>query len=188
MVQTPHLDRLAREGVQLSRAFTVSPLCTPSRSAFMTGRYPHLTGTTRNNDPLPTDEISFAEVLGAVGYRTGYIGKWHLDGQPRPGYVPPERRHGWQYWAAFNRGHRYYDGVYFGDTPNALATPGFEPDHQTNLAIAFLEEAAAERARPLMPLPGSVPPDLAERARGACRLLRPRHGARQQHRQTAGRG
>lgn len=192
VVHTPHLDRLAREGVRLTHAFTVNPLCTPSRSAFMTGRYPHTTGVMRNNDPLPTDEVCFAEVLSAAGYRTGYIGKWHLDGDPRPGFVPPERRHGWQHWAAFNRGHRYYDGVYFRDTPNEIPTSGFEPDHQTDLAIAFLEEAAADRARPfclmiswgpphtplepperhratydpqVMPLPASVPPALAERAR-----------------------
>lgn len=192
VVQTPHLDRLAREGLRLTHAFTVNPLCTPSRGAFMTGRYPHATGVMRNNDPLPTDEMCFAEALSVLGYRTGYIGKWHLDGEPRPGFVPPERRHGWHYWAAFNRGHLYYDGVYFRDTPDAIPTPGFEPDHQTELAVTFLEAAAADRARPfclmvswgpphtplepperhratydpqVMPLPASVPPALAERAR-----------------------
>ena len=192
IVRTPHLDGLAREGVRLTHAFTVNPLCTPSRGAFMTGRYPHATGVMHNQNPLPTDEVCFAETLGAAGYRTGYIGKWHLDGEPRPGFVPPERRHGWQYWAAFNRGHRYYDGVYFRDTPEEIPTPGFEPDYQTDLAIAFLEEATAARTQPFclmiawgpphtplepperhratydphaISLPASVPPALAERAR-----------------------
>ena len=192
VVRTPHLDRLAREGLRCTHAFVANPVCTPSRASFMTGRYPHTTGVTHNEAPLPDGEVCFAELLVAAGYRTGYIGKWHLDGAARPGFVPPERRHGWQYWAAFNRGHRYYDGVYFRDTPEALPAPGFEPDHQTDLAIGFLEEAASRREQPFcllvswgpphtplepperhratyapaaMPLPASVPPEVADRAR-----------------------
>lgn len=192
VVRTPCLDRLAREGLRATHAFVANPLCTPSRGSFMTGRYPHTTGVTHNQAPLPATAVCFAERLVAAGYRTGYIGKWHLDGDARPGFVPPERRHGWQYWAAFNRGHRYYDGVYFRDTPEPLRAPGFEPDHQTDLAIGFLAEAAARPERPFcllvawgpphtplepperhrntyapdgLPLPASVPPETADTAR-----------------------
>jgi arylsulfatase A-like enzyme len=191
VVQTPHLDRLAWEGLRFTHAFVANPVCTPSRGSFMTGCYPHTTGITHNQAPLPDDEVCFAEALTAAGYHTGYIGKWHLDGEARPGFVPPERRHGWQYWAAFNRGHRYYDGVYFRDTPEVLPEPGFEPDFQTDLALAFLEDAA-RGDRPFclllawgpphtplepparqrdtyqpadLPLPASVPDVLADRAR-----------------------
>ncbi|HUX86471.1 MAG TPA: sulfatase-like hydrolase/transferase, partial [Chloroflexota bacterium] len=146
--RTPHLDRLAREGRHFPNAFVANPVCTPSRGSFQTGRYPHTTGVTANDVRLPVTEQGFAEVLAAAGYRTGYIGKWHLDGAPRPGFVPPERRHGWQWWAGFNRGHRYYDGVYYRDSEQPIPAPGFEPDHQTDLAIEFLETSAWERGRP----------------------------------------
>ncbi|MBA2277648.1 MAG: sulfatase, partial [Chloroflexia bacterium] len=192
VVQTPYLDRLAAEGARFTHAFVANPVCTPSRGSFMTGRYPHTTGVTHNQAPLPDEEVCFAECLAAEGYHTGYIGKWHLDGAARPGFVPPERRHGWQYWAAFNRGHRYVDGVYFRDDPDELLTaPGFEPDHQTDLAIDFLE-ASANRDEPFclllawgpphtpldppvrhratydpqrIPLPASVPAPVADLAR-----------------------
>lgn len=191
VVRTPHLDRLARAGLRCTHAFVANPVCTPSRGSFMTGRYPHTTGVTHNEAPLSVGEVCFAESLAAAEYRTGYIGKWHLDGDPRPGFVPSERRHGWYYWAAFNRGHRYYDGVYFRDTPEELPTPGFEPDYQTDLAIDFLTTATPsdqpfclllawgpphtplepparhrDTYRPIeMPLPASVPPAVAEQAR-----------------------
>ena len=192
VAETPHLDRLGREGRCFPNAFVANPVCTPSRGSFQTGRYPHATGVTANDVRLPVTEVGFAEVLAAARYRTGYIGKWHLDGEPRPGFVPPERRHGWQWWAGFNRGHRYYDGVYYRDQEELIATPGFEPDHQTDLAIEFLETAARERERPFclmlawgpphtpldpperwrrhypperMPLPLSVPAALAEQAK-----------------------
>lgn len=158
VIQTPHLDRLARQGLRLTHAFVANPVCTPSRGSLMTGRYPHKTGVTHNESPLPVSETGFAEPLRAAGYRTGYIGKWHLDGEARPGFVPPERRHGWEYWAGFNRGHRYYDGVYFDDSGTERQAVGFEPDHQTDLAIAFLEQSARERESPFCLMVSWGPP------------------------------
>lgn len=180
VVQTPALDRLAREGLRFTHAFVANPVCTPSRGSFMTGRYPHSTGVTHNEAALPAAEVCFTESLAAAGYHTGYIGKWHLDGAAQPGFVPPERRHGWQYWAAFNRGHRYYDGVYFRDTPEELRAPGFESEHQTDLAIGFLAEAAERREQPFCLLlawgPPHTPLEPPERYRGAydpARMPRP---------------
>ena len=171
--RTPHLDRLAREGRHFPEAFVANPVCTPSRGSFQTGRYPHTTGVTANDVRLPLEETGFAEVLAAAGYRTGYIGKWHLDGEPRPGFVPLERRHGWQWWAGFNRGHRYYDGVYFRDSEQPLPAPGFEPDHQTDLAIEFLEESARQASRPFCLMlawgPPHTPLDPPERHQSSYR-------------------
>ena len=173
VARTPHLDRLAGEGRHFPNAFVANPVCTPSRGSFQTGRYPHTTGVTANDVRLPVGETGFAEVLAAAGYRTGYIGKWHLDGEPRPGFVPPERRHGWQWWAGFNRGHRYYDGVYFCDSEQEIVAPGFEPDHQTDLAIEFLEESAREADRPFCLMlawgPPHTPLDPPERHQNSYR-------------------
>lgn len=142
----PNLHRLAGEGLHFRRAYASYPLCTPSRSSLITGRFPHASRTVRNSVQLPLEEPSLAAQLKSAGYATGYIGKWHLDGDARPGFVPPgPRRRGFDYWAAFNRGHSYTDSTYFRDTPEPIRPGGFEPDYQTSLAVDFIR---ANRARP----------------------------------------
>ena len=106
LIETPNIDRIGREGAMLTNFFTNSAVCTPSRGCFVTGRYPHSHGAYTNNIPLNRDEITFAQVLGSAGYDTGYAGKWHLDGTPRPGWVHPERAMGFaDARFMFNRGH-----------------------------------------------------------------------------------
>lgn len=137
----PNLAQLAREGAYCSRAYTSYPVCCPSRAAILTGKFPHAAGVTRNHSLLPLGQETMSAVLKRAGYRTGYIGKWHLDGAENPGFVPPERRRGFDYWAAFNVDHRHYDSVYFRDEPVPIRVSGFEPDYQTGLAIDFLRQA-----------------------------------------------
>jgi arylsulfatase A-like enzyme len=79
-VQTPTLDRFAREGVELTR-FYVSPVCSPTRASLMTSRYHYRTGiihTSRGGALMHGDEVTIAEILRDAGYRTGIFGKWHL--------------------------------------------------------------------------------------------------------------
>ena len=105
-VETPNIDRLAREGALLRGFFTNSAVCTPSRGCFLTGRYPHCHGAYTNDLPLNRDEVTVAEVLRRAGYATSYAGKWHLDGTPRPGWVHPDRAMGFEDARfMFNRGH-----------------------------------------------------------------------------------
>jgi arylsulfatase A-like enzyme len=87
-VKTPTLDRLAGEGLRCTKAVANCPLCTPSRAPMLSGRYPLGHGAVTNWLPLPTDVPTFGEVLQGAGYRTGYIGKWHLNGAQRPARVP----------------------------------------------------------------------------------------------------
>ncbi|KAM8753176.1 steryl-sulfatase [Rhynchonycteris naso] len=88
-LRTPNIDRLAREGVKLTQHLAASPLCTPSRAAFMTGRYPIRSGMasrtrigvflfSASSGGLPNSEITFAKLLKNQGYATALIGKWHL--------------------------------------------------------------------------------------------------------------
>ncbi|XP_045669596.1 steryl-sulfatase isoform X2 [Ursus americanus] len=88
-LRTPHIDRLAEGGVKLTHHLAASPLCTPSRAAFMTGRYPVRSGMasqsimgvfifSASSGGLPTSEITFAKLLKNQGYSTALIGKWHL--------------------------------------------------------------------------------------------------------------
>lgn len=79
-VKTPHLDNLAKTGVRMTAGYTTAPQCTPSRAALMTGRYQQKFGVDDNNyAPLPLTQATLAEKLTAVGYKTGIMGKWHLD-------------------------------------------------------------------------------------------------------------
>jgi arylsulfatase A-like enzyme len=104
-VETPHVDWLAQQGALADRYYATSPVCTPSRAAFMTGRYPQNTGSIQNDLPLRDEMVTFAEVLRRAGYATGYAGKWHLDGPGRPQFGPP-RKFGWEdNRYMFNRGH-----------------------------------------------------------------------------------
>ena len=79
-VHTPNLDRIAADGVRFDRAYTCSPTCTPARAGMMTGIYPQNTGAWANNLPLGQGVRTLGHHFRAAGYRTAYIGKWHLDG------------------------------------------------------------------------------------------------------------
>ncbi len=84
-LETPNLDRIGREGIQFAR-FHVSPVCSPTRSCLMTGRYNYRTGvvdTYNGRSMMYPDEVTLAEALRGAGYRTGIFGKWHLgDNHP----------------------------------------------------------------------------------------------------------
>src|SRR5262245_5613067 len=85
--QTPNIDRLAAEGVRFRNAFVVNSLCSPSRAAFLTGRYNHFNGVVNNHTPFPADAVTYTALLRRAGYATGYVGKFHMGpmrGQ-RPG-------------------------------------------------------------------------------------------------------
>ncbi len=83
--KTPQLDRLASGGVILKRCYTASPVCGPSRSALLTGKYTIHTGVRRNDQDLPSEEVTIAEALKPCGYKSGLFGKWQ-HGKPRPGH------------------------------------------------------------------------------------------------------
>jgi arylsulfatase A-like enzyme len=105
VVDTPHIDSLAKRGVLCTSFYASSPVCTPSRAAMMTGMSPNAAGSPTNNLPLKDEVVTFAEVLSRKGYATGYFGKWHLDGVGKPQWEP-KRKFGWQdNRYMFNRGH-----------------------------------------------------------------------------------
>ena len=86
-IKTPNLDKMAAEGMRFTQFYVAAEVCTPSRAALMTGRYPIRSGMTsyqyrvlRANSAggLPASEITLAQAMKAQGYATGMIGKWHL--------------------------------------------------------------------------------------------------------------
>ena len=77
-IQTPNLDRMARQGLRFDQAFLTTSSCSPSRSSIITGKYPHQTDAEQLHWPLPGYNITFVELLKSAGYWTAQSGKWHL--------------------------------------------------------------------------------------------------------------
>lgn len=139
-VETPNMDRLAAEGTRFTNAYANDPVCTPSRGCILTGQYPFTHEAVINELRLPEDTPTIAKEFDEAGYRTGYIGKWHLDGLPRDRWTPPgPRRQGFDdYWAINQSSHDYLDAHYYADDPDPIQIDGYTPENETDLAIDFL--------------------------------------------------
>ncbi len=88
-VKTPQIDRLAADGVRFANAFCTTSLCSPSRASILTGLYAHAHGVTNNFTELPDSLETFPKRLKLAGYKTAYVGKWHMGEEndaPRPGF------------------------------------------------------------------------------------------------------
>ncbi|XP_063161120.1 arylsulfatase D-like [Candoia aspera] len=110
-VRTPNIDRLAKEGIKLTQHVAAAPVCTPSRTAFLTGRYPVRSGmdattgyrvlqSLASSGGLPPNETTFAKILQKQGYSTGLIGKWHqgMNCEYRNDYCHHPLNHGFDYF------------------------------------------------------------------------------------------
>ena len=147
VVRTPNLDKLAKDGAHWQWCYAAQPVCTPNRSAIITGRYPHQTNMESNNNLLPQEERCIAHEFTEAGYNCHYIGKWHMDGGALPGYVEPGwRRRGFTTFEGFNRGHggsKYLSSASFDNDGNRIddSVAGiYEPTYQTDMAINFIEK------------------------------------------------
>jgi arylsulfatase A-like enzyme len=145
-VRTPNLDRLASEGTLFKNTLANTPVCCPARANILTGTYTNRNGMIANDLRLRESVVSLADLYAQAGYKTAFIGKWHLDGGPRlPGFVPPgARRHGFQFWAAHECNHNYFYNWYFRDENVPIIVDKYEPEFWTDLAIEFLCEAQDE--------------------------------------------
>lgn len=146
-VETPNIDYLAEKGIRFTKFYASTPVCTPSRASFFSGMYPHAAGAPTNDMPMNDNVITFAEVLKQNGYKTGYAGKWHLDGDGKPQIAPKrqfgfaDNRHMW------NRGH--WKRIQGNSSSFEIQTPetniagadstSFTTDFLTNKTIEFIE-------------------------------------------------
>ncbi len=137
-LETPNMDRMAREGVHLRNAFVTTALCSPSRASILTGRYAHNHGVVDNQRLVPEGTTFFPELLKESGYETAFVGKWHMGSStdaPRPGF---------DYWVSF-RGQ----GVYMNPelNVNGSRSPhlGHTSDLLTDYALRWLDNRDADR-------------------------------------------
>ena len=100
-IQTPHLDRLAAQSCVFEKTYITQPVCTPSRSSLLTGLYPHTSGCTENNIPLPEDTPCLPEMIENTTYSTGHHGKWHLGDELFP-------QHGFEDWISVEDNYQKY--------------------------------------------------------------------------------
>jgi len=107
LIQTPNLDRLASQGVKFTQCYSAAGVCSPSRSAILTGRTPYRNGVWRhlsgNHEAhLRTSEITYPKLLKSIGYETCHVGKWHLNSKPQfnDDKFPQPDDHDYDYWFA----------------------------------------------------------------------------------------
>ncbi|HEY8837585.1 MAG TPA: sulfatase-like hydrolase/transferase [Dehalococcoidia bacterium] len=180
-LRTPHIDRLATQGITFERAYTTCPLCTPARAGLFTGRYAHTAGAWVNGLPLGSTVKHMGQRFADQGYRTAYTGKWHLDGHDYFGNgLCPD---GWDdaYWydarrhleslnpeqrTLWRQGLRSIEAL-----QDRQIGPEFTFGHQvSNRAIQFLETAQRHGDQPFLLVvsydephgPFTCPPEYAE--------------------------
>jgi arylsulfatase A-like enzyme len=145
-VRAPVLDSLAAQSTLFENAVSGCAVCCPYRASLMTGQYPLTNGVFINDVELRPNGPTLAETFARAGYRTGFIGKWHLYGSPdgkygrRLAYIPPDKRLGFDYWKACECTHDYNKSLYYeGSDSTPKYWPGYDAIAQTDDACAFIE-------------------------------------------------
>lgn len=165
-VLTPNMDRFAGESLGFDNAVSTYPLCSPHRASLMTGKYPYCCGMWTNckigldeTVMLKPQEVTISDVLHQQGYETAYIGKWHLDAsemnfhkKPESGaeywdaFTPPgERRHHFDFWYSYGAMDRHMSPHYWKDGAEPVTAETWSPEHETDVALDFLNNRKSEQ-------------------------------------------
>ena len=141
-LETPNLDRMAAGGAHIANAFVTTALCSPSRASIFTGLYAHRHGVVDNTSPIPDGTVFFPASLQRAGYRTAYVGKWHMGEEsdaPQPGF---------DHWVSF-RGQGVYENPELNIDGVRSRHRGYTTDVLTEKAVEWLRrEQAVDSARP----------------------------------------
>lgn len=128
-IQTPHIDRLAKEGVRFTNSFVANSLSGPSRACLLTGKHSHKNGFTDNTKRFDGSQQTFPKLLQQAGYQTAVVGKWHLTSEPT----------GFDYWNILIGQGDYYN-PYFIDNGEKKQIEGYATNITTDLALDWLDK------------------------------------------------
>ena len=128
--KTPNMDRMIRDGVHFRNAFVTTSLCSPSRASILTSQYIFRHGVLNNSTPLPERLPTFPGVLKQNGYRTAFIGKWHMGGDDRP-------QPGFDHWFSFS-GQGEYTNPQVNRNGERVRLQGYMSDILTQEAVSFM--------------------------------------------------
>lgn len=135
---TPHLDRIAREGMRFDNCFCTNSICAPSRAVILTGKHSHINGVRDNRTEFNGDQVTFPKLMQDAGYQTAMIGKWHLRSDPT----------GFDYWHVLpGQGHYYNPDLI--EMGKEKQHTGYVTDILTDIALDWLEKDR-DKARPFM--------------------------------------
>lgn len=132
-IETPNIDKLAKGGVYFDEAFVTTSLCSPSRASIVTGQYAHKHDVIDNDTDLNPTTPTYPKELKKAGYRTGFVGKWHM------GHGTDERRQDFDYWVSFKGQGRYIDPELNVDGERKVIE-GHMTDVLTDLAVDYIKE------------------------------------------------
>ena len=129
--QTPHIDRLATEGMRFDRAVVTNSICAPSRAVILTGLYSHLNGVRDNSEAFDGTQVTFPKLLQQAGYHTAMLGKWHLKSVPT----------GFDHWEVLPGQGAYYNPdmlIQGADSSVRHQRDGYVTDVISDLALEWL--------------------------------------------------
>jgi arylsulfatase A-like enzyme len=133
LTATPGIDRLAAEGMRLDACFCTNSICTPSRATILTGTYSHVNGVTTLETLWDARQPTFVTELGAAGYQTAVVGKWHLG---HGGIHDPR---GFDHWIVLPDQGEYHDPLFL-TAAGPVRHEGYATDLITDLAVDWLEQ------------------------------------------------
>lgn len=129
-IQTPNIDRLAKEGMLFNRAFVGNSICSPSRATLLTGQHSHKNGVKDNFTRFDSSRITLPKLLQQAGYQTALIGKWHLHSYPT----------GFDYWRILPGMGQYIDTRMITMAGDTITEKGYATDVITDDALNWLEQ------------------------------------------------
>ncbi|TVP99345.1 MAG: DUF4976 domain-containing protein [Planctomycetaceae bacterium] len=132
-LKTPHTDRLAREGLHFKNAFCTTSICSPSRATILSGLYAHAHGVTNNFTEYPEDLPTWPKALQTAGYRTAYLGKYHM------GEDNDDVRGGFDYFVTHKGQGKYFDTEFRFHGGERKVVPGYYTTVVTDMALDWLE-------------------------------------------------